>query len=778
METTGSPKRIGLWIILGVGLVYCLWLASHWLPLPYSEHELAASASRVWDIKTEWTTHHQLPWWTPNFMSGSSYAINHSRGFYLLPWIALSAFTDLATAGKLMALLAIFASGVAMYFCARHFLRNEWAAALAGIAFVLHPAQLIRAAGAEHMTISLFFPFIPLLWLTFARMLEKQRPRDIALCALTACFAMWTDNKQAVINFLFLGAYLVYWFWPAERRQNLQRTGRTFGLLAVLGLTTGAFIIWPGVVEMKHIKLFQGDPLAAWQKNYAFRSLFGLVDRDGVATKGMMSGILAKFQAQPPTSQAQVDAINHIFGMQMDAPEKYAGLVFLVALAATALWNYRRENRGLFWFFVGMLLLSLMLATGFGNVLSANLKTFEALSTCGGMPGAAVLALLALVVFLVLFARRKLTTPQRWGIAGGTLAAFLLVPAFDIVARFPYFKDIRAPYSFYDGPVAFWVAILIGFAITDVVRKNAPQIVAGLAVLLLVDYWPYQEPTLDNGVPASTIKNFEAAYGALRQDPDWVKTYSMSGRYFHLLGPMYSGKPQVYEAFYNWQAPVGLGLLHNAGGGTREFLNLIGARYIVIDKTDPGMRQQPQLIAAYRQAFPVAVENDDFVVLRNAGAHPYVSATTRVCVDSGPSANAGQVALALSAHNYTVAYTARDGFDPIPPVRPSEPLALQDVRLTRENHHLIRIQLTAPQACVAVIAESFYPFWRATVDGQPVEVMRVNCGLMGVSVTPGAHEVVLRYQPPGSYRLAALVSGLGLLGILGVCVWRQKSGAV
>src|SRR5206468_12817594 len=93
-----KPGRTGLMAVFLFGLIYCLYLGSNWLPLPYSDKELAASASRVWDIKTELAEHHHLPWWTPNFMRGSSYAINHSRGFYLIPWIAFSAFADLETA--------------------------------------------------------------------------------------------------------------------------------------------------------------------------------------------------------------------------------------------------------------------------------------------------------------------------------------------------------------------------------------------------------------------------------------------------------------------------------------------------------------------------------------------------------------------------------------------------------------------------------------------------------------------------------------------------------
>lgn len=752
-----EPRRIGLWIVLVAGLVYCLYLGSNWLPLPYSDKELSASASRVWDIKTELVTHQQLPWWTPNFMSGSSYAINHSRGFYLIPWIAFSAFTDLATAGKLMALLAIFASGLAMYGCVRHFLKNDWAAALAGIAFMLHPAQLNRAAGAEHMTIALFFPFIPLLWWTFARMLETNQPRDIALCALTACFAMWTDNKQAVINFVFLAGYLIYF----TRRPKL----RTFGLLAALGLATGAILIVPGLLEAKHIKLFAGDPLIEWQKNYSFRSLFGLLDRDAVVTKDITTGLMAKLQTRPLTSHTQADAVRRLFGLQMDSPEKYAGLLFLALLAVTVLWNYRRENRSLFWFFIGAFMLSVMLAFGLSSVFEANMKTFDTLSDWGVVPGAMWLAILALVGFLIYFARQKLTSQKKWLIAGGALAVFLFVPGFGLLAHFPYFKEIRAPYSFYDGPIAFWCAMLLAFFITDAVKARAPLFVAGISVLLLIDFWPYQKPT-QTSVPASTIKNLEAAYGALKADKDWVKTYSISSRYFHLLGPMYSGKPQVYEAFYNWQATTGLGLLHNAGAGSHELLNLIGARYIVLDKTDPGMQQQKQVFEAYRRTFPVETENDDFVVLRNSDAHGFVRATTRVCVTRDDP----QAILALVNRNFTAVPEPVPGADQFPPVGSGAALPLSDVQLTRDNHQTIRIKLTAPQPCVAVINECYYPYWRATLNGQAAPVLRANGALMGIAVSAGPHEIVLQYRPPATYGICALISVAGLLAcVVAIC---------
>jgi hypothetical protein len=767
-------RRIGLWVVAAPALLYIAWLGAHWLPLPASDKELTASASRVWDIKAELTAGQGLPWWTPNFMSGSSYAINHSRGFYLLPWMALSAGTDLITAGKLAALLALFASALAMYACARYILKNDWAAALAALVFMIHPAQLNRAAGAEHMTIALFFPFIPLLWLTFARMLDTGKLHQIALCALVACLAMFTDNKQAILTFLYLAAYLIY--WVATRRPAPVTVGRNLGLLAVLGLALGAFIIVPGFLEAGHVKLFHDDPLREWQKSYSFRSLFGLVDRDGVVTKDLLAGIMRQARTRP-VSQTEVEAAQRLFGLQMDAPEKYLGIVFLLGLAGTAAFNYRRENRGLFWFFTGMLLLSIALATGLGGVFSANQKTFAALGRWGGLTGPMLLAGGALVAFLVVFAKRKLTSANRWLIAGGVLAAFLFVPFFDLLAGLPYFKDIRAPYSFYDAPAAFWCAILIGFLITDVVKSRRPVVVGGLAIVLLVDYWPYQRPARESNVPASTIQNLEAAYGALRADKDWVKTYSLSGRYFHLLGPMYSGKPQVYEAFYNWQAPLGLGLLAQAGGVSREFLDLVGARYLVLDKTDPSMAGNQQLFAHLRQQFPIEVENADFIILRNDTARPYVSATSRVCYFSDDLRQSAQPAIVLASRQFTMVHEPIAGATAFPPTGTSAALALTDVELTRENHHTIRIRLTAPQACLVVINESFYPFWTAEVAGASAKVWRVNCGLMGVQVPSGSSEITLQYRPPFAYRGSGLISLLAL-GVVGVILVRARRRSV
>src|SRR5207244_2052660 len=84
---------------------YCAWLGWHWLPLDYSDGEFVGFVSRLWDVRRALLQQHALPWWTPYYLSGSSYGLHHSQGLYLVPSLLFSVFFDLLTSVKLTALL-------------------------------------------------------------------------------------------------------------------------------------------------------------------------------------------------------------------------------------------------------------------------------------------------------------------------------------------------------------------------------------------------------------------------------------------------------------------------------------------------------------------------------------------------------------------------------------------------------------------------------------------------------------------------------------------------
>ena len=60
-----------------------------------------------------------------------------------------------------------------------------------------------------------------------------------------------------------------------------------------------------------------------------------------------------------------------------------------------------------------------------------------------------------------------------------------------------------------------------------------------------------------------------------------------------------------------------------------------------------------------------------------------------------------------------------------------------------------------------VFHEQFYPGWKAVVDGNDTEILRVNHAQRALRIAPGKHTVRTKYEP-WSLRLGALLSGLAL----------------
>ena len=493
-------------------------------------------------------------------------------------------------------------------------------------------------------------------------------------------------------------------------------------------------------------------------------------------------------------------------------------------MGATVLFNCRRADRTAFWFFIAMLLASIACATGPDSVWESNWATLDALLMLSSVPASCRLLVLAglaaSVAFLVLLAWRKLSTFRRWIVAAGVLVPSLYLSPFPIITRLPGFREVRASFAFYDLPEVFAVAMLAGFFVTDVLsrgrwRAQVPKVVAILALLMLLDHWPNQRPTKESDVPDQTLANLESVYRSLRSDASWTKVYGVSTRYFHLLGPMYSNKPMVYEAWTNWMSPLGTALLHQDAYSSleahRAFLDLMGAAYVVFDKSDNNVRPAAmQLLAAYRRLFVVEREDEDFVLFRNPTARPYVSAYAKTYLYVGDVRGSPRLALALAARQFPLVHAPAASAAGLAPdrlrrleaiyVQPDQllqglpedlqtkvvvmqpntplprpnaaaaPVMLEGVRLAREHAGLIRIALRTPAPCLVVVAESYYPYWRAEIDGRPSEVLRVSTGLMGLELAEGEHTILLHYEPPRIYTAAGFLSLLTLLGCIAL-VW-------
>ena len=75
-----------------------------------------------------------------------------------------------------------------------------------------------------------------------------------------------------------------------------------------------------------------------------------------------------------------------------------------------------------------------------------------------------------------------------------------------------------------------------------------------------------------------------------------------------------------------------------------------------------------------------------------------------------------------------------------------------------------------------VLAETHYPGWAATVDGQPVPIHATNMAFRGVELDAGEHEILFAYQPAW-LRPSLILAGLAFLLGLVAMVWPRRRAA-
>jgi len=112
-----------------------------------------------------------------------------------------------------------------------------------------------------------------------------------------------------------------------------------------------------------------------------------------------------------------------------------------------------------------------------------------------------------------------------------------------------------------------------------------------------------------------------------------------------------------------------------------------------------------------------------------------------------------------------------------PPSLGTPPAAASTVRIIRDDPDVMRLETSAEAPGLLVLSETYDPHWRATVDGEDVEIMSANFMFRAVPIPAGEHVVELRYEP------VPLQIGLGISAVtvavlvpaLAWATWRVRS---
>jgi len=99
-------------------------------------------------------------------------------------------------------------------------------------------------------------------------------------------------------------------------------------------------------------------------------------------------------------------------------------------------------------------------------------------------------------------------------------------------------------------------------------------------------------------------------------------------------------------------------------------------------------------------------------------------------------------------------------------LRPTIHSATVDISETRFANQRVEFTVAAAAPAMIVVAQTFFHPWQATVDGQPAPVLRANHAFQALPVTTGKHRVVLNYVDK-RFQMGAGIS----LATLAGCGW-------
>jgi hypothetical protein len=99
------------------------------------------------------------------------------------------------------------------------------------------------------------------------------------------------------------------------------------------------------------------------------------------------------------------------------------------------------------------------------------------------------------------------------------------------------------------------------------------------------------------------------------------------------------------------------------------------------------------------------------------------------------------------------------------------------VSISRYENTRVECGVKTDSAGYVVLLDSWYPGWKARLDGREVEVLRANYAFRAIAVPPGTHSLEFFFGPASFYMGAAITLAALLIGIAtaAFCAFRQRN---
>ena len=709
-----------------------------------------------------------FPVWTPYLFGGMPYVdAFHSDIFYPVTF-PFKFLLPLHRALGWTLLVHFWIGGMGMYFAARSGWRlNQVSATLAGLCYMLAPyfVSMVHPGHDGKIFVTAIFP---IGFLFLKRIWDHAQLRDAALFALVLGNMFLTPHVQMGYFAMWAYcAYSVYRIVSSLRSTATMPWKASIGALlaVVVAMAISAIQFYPGFHYVNN-----HSPRSGEGRGFEYATSWSLHPEE------IVSEVIPEFAGVSDKSS------NTYWGRNVFKDNtEYGGLVALI-LAVFAVWRTRFKDR---WFFFGLGALATLYALG------AHTPLFTLFYHV--VPNVSKLRAPSMIMFLYVFSialcagsavnslmSRDTTetvgqssTKLLWIISGvlGGLALIISVAPAGVMSFYTsvVYSDIT-PQKFavltrhYDTIVAgFWLAAFLAGAVAyfsyETWRRCAIWALAGLAILVILDttrmdrrfikmvdlelFFPH-DPVVDfiksQPQPTRVLAwpgGFRTNYFALKNIPEMAGYHGNQLRTYNaFLGG--STQPRLYSRRAMDLAHVEYLIFRRGANLTQEL-------------TDPTIEK--------------VYDKQNVVVYRNLNALPRVRLVT--CWERHePTDSLYDRLFAPDFDERQCALVESD----LPFFSHTDSLGAGQAAITEYEMDYIDIDVQAHDSSLLILSDNYYPAWGATLDGEPVTVLKTNATFRGVIVPPGTHTVRFEYHSPrliaGAWIsiFATLLAGLVVVG--------------
>lgn len=753
--------------------VLCLVAAGvfWWMRMPVSDQELLANFAKAGDFFRAVESVRGLPWWSPSFLQGTSLAMAWGYMFSNAVMLAAALPFGFLAGAKVAVGCCLLGGAAGMYFFLRRWNAGELAAWIGAVLFLLNPSVLTRAVGFEHFVVVVSLAVLPWVFWALLGLVRGGTARSALVFGVCFSLLALAYGKTGLMALPVLGVFFVVEYFSRSERPGWRIWALAAGVVLVLAVLPNL----PALREAGFVAMFEFGPFEGWQRAFSTKSALSWLDRGGMLGEGMDSGF---------------------------APTTLNGGTYLGwacgALLAVALWrgvlhggSLGRRAR---------LLLALAMGTfwlSFGprSVMGGHFEFLRMSMGAADFTPAIAWFLLVVQVWVIFRLVPQESMPWRWAAVGFSLV-YLFVPGFRLLEFLPIYRNIRAPFDFYQvtgsicliGAVAMAAGVLLEKVRWRILRRG---LAVAFVLLAALDVAPYARPVLQERIGQGVWRDFLEVQEFLKTAPEPGRVYGFSGRYFYMMTPWLSGRSLAAEAFNSYLQQRGAAILQASAFLNDErmesYFRVAGVAYLLVDKTDPDTK--PDMQAKLRGIFPVAFENENMVLLgvRNPLGYGFLA---RDFLQTGTDAPETAIA-AIGGAEHNLAMIQTTGLAIEAPglrgkvidgrIAASEGKVLEKGRPflpvpSREDATYQSAAFDpAGESGWLVFNEAWHPDWTAREGDDPREIHQGMLAFSAVQ-TSGQTGVTFEFRQPWWYDICVLLSLVGwALAIGGLCFFFPKS---